>query len=156
MRKASNLVAISASPVNRALPDINAVVGAVKDCDAVIDLAAIVGDPACAINKQLSVEVNRAATRMLIEICKGYGLKRFVFASTCSVYGASDYLCDELTPPAPVSTYAETKVSSEQLLLEAASADFQPVILRLGTLFGISPRLRFDLVVNLLTARAAA
>lgn len=136
--------------------DIQAVVGATKQCDAVIDLAAIVGDPACAVNKQLSLEVNRAATRMLIDISKGYGVSRLVFASTCSVYGASDYLVDELTPPAPISTYAETKVASEQLLLESASPDFHPVILRLGTLFGLSPRPRFDLVVNLLTARAAA
>jgi nucleoside-diphosphate-sugar epimerase len=136
--------------------DIKAVVGAVKDCDAVIDLAAIVGDPACAVNKQLSLEVNRAATRMLIEISKGYGLSRFVFASTCSVYGASDYLVDELTGTAPISIYAETKVSSEQLLIQAASENFQPVILRLGTLFGLSPRPRFDLVVNLLAAKAAA
>ena len=135
--------------------DIKAVVGAVKDCDAIIHLAAIVGDPACAVNKQLSLEVNRAATRMLTEIAKGYGISRFVFASTCSVYGASDYLVDELTQPAPISMYAETKVSSEDLLLGAASENFQPVILRLGTLFGLSPRPRFDLVVNVLAARAA-
>jgi nucleoside-diphosphate-sugar epimerase len=135
--------------------DIEAVVAAVRDCDAVIDLAAIVGDPACAVNQQLSLEVNRAATRMLVDICKGYGISRFVFASTCSVYGASDYLVDELTPPAPISVYAETKVASEQLLKDAASPTFQPVILRLGTLFGLSLRPRFDLVVNLLTARAA-
>jgi nucleoside-diphosphate-sugar epimerase len=136
--------------------DIETVVAAVRDCDAVIDLAAIVGDPACAINQQLSLEVNRAATRMLIDICKGYGISRLVFASTCSVYGASDYLVDELTPPAPISIYAETKFASEQLLKEAASPNFQPVILRLGTLFGLSPRPRFDLVVNLLAARAAS
>jgi nucleoside-diphosphate-sugar epimerase len=127
-----------------------------KQCDAVIDLAALVGDPACAVNKPLSLEINRAATRMLIEICKGYGVSRLLFASTCSVYGASDYLVDELTPPAPLSVYAETKVASEHLLLEAASAEFHPVILRLGTLFGLSPRPRFDLVVNLLAARATA
>jgi len=135
--------------------DIQSVVAALKQCDAVIDLAALVGDPACAVNQQLSLEINRAATRMLIEICKGYGVSRFVFASTCSVYGASDYLVDELTIPQPISIYAETKVASEQLLLEAMSQDFHPVILRLGTLFGLSPRPRFDLVINLLAARAA-
>ncbi len=135
--------------------DIQTVVGAMKGCDAVINLAAIVGDPACSVNKQLSLEVNRAATRMLIDICKGYGISRFMFASTCSVYGAADYLVDELTEPAPISVYAETKVASEELLIESASTDFHPVILRLGTLFGLSPRPRFDLVVNLLTARAA-
>ena len=136
--------------------DIEAVVAAVRDCDAIIDLAAIVGDPACAVNHQLSLEVNRAATRMLVDICKGYGVERFVFASTCSIYGASDYLVDELTAPAPISLYAETKVASEQLLKAAASPKFNPVILRLGTLFGLSPRPRFDLVVNFLAARAAS
>lgn len=135
--------------------DIQAVVSAVKGCDAVIDLAALVGDPACAVNKALSLEINRAATRIVIEICKGYAVSRLIFASTCSVYGASDYLVDELTPTAPISVYAETKVDSEQLLLETTAPDFHPVILRLGTLFGLSPRPRFDLLVNLLTARAA-
>jgi nucleoside-diphosphate-sugar epimerase len=135
--------------------DIQAVVEAAKDCDAAVHLAAIVGDPACDVNKQLSMEINRAATRMLIDICRGSGVRRFLFASTCSVYGASDHLVDEFTPPAPISTYAESKVDSEKLLLEAASTDFHPTILRLGTLFGLSPRPRFDLVVNLLTARAA-
>jgi nucleoside-diphosphate-sugar epimerase len=134
--------------------DIQSVVTALKGCDAVIHLAALVGDPACAVNKQLSLEINRAATRMLIDICKGYGSSRFVFASTCSVYGASDYLVDELTVPQPISVYAETKVASEELLLDAKSEAFHPVILRLGTLFGLSPRPRFDLVINLLAARA--
>jgi nucleoside-diphosphate-sugar epimerase len=135
--------------------DIQAVVDAMRECDAVIHLAAIVGDPACEENRQLAVEVNRAATRMLIEIAKGYGIQRFLFASTCSVYGASDFLMDERTEVAPISTYAQTKVDSENLLLQARTPEFHPTILRLGTLFGISPRPRLDLVVNLLTARAA-
>src|SRR5258708_26875436 len=63
---------------------------------------------------------------------------------------------DEFSAPSPISTYAQTKVDSEKLLLDVASRDFHPTILRLGTLFGLSPRPRFDLVVNLLTARAAA
>jgi nucleoside-diphosphate-sugar epimerase len=80
---------------------------------------------------------------------------RFVFASTCSVYGASEFLVDEHTQPNPISVYAHTKVDSETLLLDAQTKDFHPTVLRLGTLFGESPRLRLDLVVNLLTARAA-
>jgi nucleoside-diphosphate-sugar epimerase len=134
--------------------DIHAVVQAVRHCDAVVDLAAIVGDPACEENRQLAVEVNRAATRMLIDVCRGYGIQRFLFASTCSVYGASDFLMDEHSEVAPLSLYAQTKVDSENLLLEAKSRSFHPTILRLATLFGASPRPRFDLVVNLLTARA--
>jgi nucleoside-diphosphate-sugar epimerase len=135
--------------------DIEAVVGAMKSCDAVIHLAAIVGDPACDENKPLAAEINRAATRMLIDIARGFGVQRFLFASTCSVYGACDYLVDEHTAPAPLSVYAHTKVDSENLLLESADDNFTTCILRMGTLFGLSPRLRFDLVVNLLTGRAA-
>src|SRR5882762_7372248 len=136
--------------------EIHSVVDAMRDCEAVIDLAAIVGDPACDENRRLAVEINRAATRMLIDIARGYGVKRFLFASSCSVYGASQFLMDEFSAASPISTYAQTKVDSEKLLIEVASRDFHPTILRLGTLFGLSPRPRFDLVVNLLTARAAA
>jgi len=134
--------------------DIQAVVQAMKGCHAVIDLAAIVGDPACDENKPLAMEVNRAATRMLIDVCRGHGIQRFLFASTCSVYGASDFLMDEHSALAPISLYAQTKLDSETLLLEAKNGVFHPTILRMATLFGASPRPRFDLVVNLLTARA--
>jgi len=134
--------------------DIESVVHATKGCDAVIHLAAIVGDPACEENPELAAEINRAATRMLIDVGRGHGIQRFLLASTCSVYGASDFLMDEYAQVAPISLYARTKIDSEQILLEAKSADFHPTILRLSTLFGLSPRPRFDLVVNLLTARA--
>jgi nucleoside-diphosphate-sugar epimerase len=134
--------------------DIQVVVQTMKGCDAVIHLAAIVGDPACEENPQLAAEINRAATRMLIDIGRGYGIQRFLLASTCSVYGASDFLMDERAQVAPISLYAQTKLDSENLLLESRCANFHPTILRLATLFGVSPRPRFDLVVNLLTARA--
>ncbi len=135
--------------------DIQVVVQAMKDRHAVVDLAAIVGDPACEENRHLAIEVNRAATRMMIDVARGHGVARFVFASTCSVYGASDFLVDEHTEPAPLSVYAQTKVDSEALLFNSRTEGFHPTVLRLGTLFGGSPRLRLDLVVNLLTARAA-
>lgn len=134
--------------------DIQAVVQAMKGCDAVIHLAAIVGDPACDENPELAAEINRAATRMLIDVGRGHGIQRFLLASTCSVYGASEFLMDEHAQVVPISLYARTKLDSEQILLEAKSANFHPTILRLATLFGLSPRPRFDLVVNLLTARA--
>jgi len=134
--------------------DIQVVVQAMKGCDAVIHLAAIVGDPACEENPELAAEINRAATRMLIDVGRGHGVQRFLLASTCSVYGASDFLMDERAQVAPISLYAQTKVDSENLLLESRCANFHPTILRLATLFGVSPRPRFDLVVNLLTARA--
>jgi nucleoside-diphosphate-sugar epimerase len=134
--------------------NIETVVQAMRGSDAVIDLAAIVGDPACEENPQLAAETNRAATRMLIDIGRGHGIQKFLLASTCSVYGASQFLMDEHAQVAPISFYAQTKVDSENLLLEPRCPDFSPTVLRLATLFGVSPRPRFDLVVNLLTARA--
>ena len=136
--------------------DIGAVVKAMRGCDAVVHLAAIVGDPACDDNKQLAMEVNRAATRMLADVARGCGVRRFVFASSCGVYGASDFCLDEASPVNPLSVYAQTKVDSENILLAASEVDFAPTILRLGTLFGLSPRMRFDLVVNLFVARATS
>jgi nucleoside-diphosphate-sugar epimerase len=136
--------------------DIGAVVKAMRGCDAVVHLAAIVGDPACDDNKQLAMEVNRAATRMLADVATGCGVRRFVFASSCGVYGASELCLDEASLVNPLSVYAQTKMDSENILLAATAADFAPTILRLGTLFGLSPRMRFDLVVNLFVARAAS
>ena len=72
-----------------------------QDIDAVIHLAGLVGDPACAINGELTNEINYAATRMLIEVCKGAGVSRVLMASTCSVYGASEFLMDERSKPIP-------------------------------------------------------
>jgi nucleoside-diphosphate-sugar epimerase len=134
--------------------NLQAVQAALKGVDAVVHLAAIVGDPACEQDRQGAFEINYAATRMLLEAAKGSGVERFVFASSCSVYGASDELMDERSAVAPLSLYAETKVESERALLEAREARFHPVTLRLATVFGHSPRPRFDLVVNLLTAQA--
>ncbi len=134
--------------------NIQAVVAAVKGVGAIVHLAAIVGDPACDQDRQSAREINYAATRMLIEVAKGYGVERFLFASSCSVYGAADELMDERCQPAPLSLYGETKVESERALLEARGERFHPVVLRFATVFGYSPRPRFDLVVNLLAAKA--
>ena len=129
-------------------------VKSMRGIDAVIHLAALVGDPACTINGDLTNEINYAATRLLIEVCKGASVNRLVFASTCSVYGASDFLMDERSSPNPVSLYAQTKLASERVILQARTSAFHPTVLRLATVFGLSPRPRFDLVVNLLTAKA--
>ncbi|HET8924058.1 MAG TPA: NAD-dependent epimerase/dehydratase family protein [Candidatus Acidoferrum sp.] len=120
----------------------------------IIHLAAIVGDPACAEDGENASQINYAATRMMAEIAAGHGIERFIFASTCSVYGASDTLMDENSETAPISLYAQTKLQSEQVLLEARSKSFHPIILRFATVFGLAPRPRFDLVVNLLAAKA--
>ncbi len=130
------------------------VVGAVKGADSIVHLAAIVGDPACEVDRQTSLQINYAATRMLIEVARGNGINRLVFASSCSVYGATDLLMDENSTVKAVSLYGQTKIDSEEALLEAHADGFYPVILRLATVFGLSYRPRFDLVVNLLTAKA--
>jgi nucleoside-diphosphate-sugar epimerase len=134
--------------------NIQDVVKAMRGVSKVVHLAAIVGDPACEVDRKTTIEINYAATRMLVEIAKGHGVERFLFASSCSVYGATDELMDENSQVEPISLYGETKVSSEKTLLQSGSSCFHPVIMRFGTVFGLSSRPRFDLVVNLLSARA--
>src|ERR1700760_3306404 len=134
--------------------NIQSVVKAIRDVKSVVHLAAIVGDPACEQDKQGALEINYAATRMLAEVCKGHGIERFVFASSCSVYGATTELMDEHSAVLPISLYGQTKIDSEAALLLAGSDTFHPVILRLATVFGYGYRPRFDLLVNLLSARA--
>ena len=134
----------------------DAVVGAMQDMDAVIHLGAIVGDPACAIDEELTLQINLAATRMIAQVAKGYGVERFLFASTYSVYGANEEIMDERSALNPVSLYARTKIASEKVLLSMTDARFSPVILRLTTVYGMSYRFRFDLLVNLLAAMAVA
>jgi nucleoside-diphosphate-sugar epimerase len=134
--------------------NIQDVVRSVRGVESIIDLAAIVGDPACEQDGRSALETNYAATRMLIEIAKGHGVSRLLFASSCSVYGATDIEVDENATVRPISLYGQTKVDSERALLEARTDTFHPTILRFATVFGLSYRPRFDLVVNLLTAKA--
>jgi len=135
---------------------IDKVVEVMREVDAVIHLGAIVGDPACALDEDLTIDINVMATRMIAEVAKGSGVGRFIFASTCSVYGASEEKLDERSTLNPVSLYARSKIASEKVLLKMADDHFAPVILRFGTIYGLSGRTRFDLVVNLLTAKAVA
>ncbi len=133
------------------------VVATVKDVETVVALAAIVGDPACGIDAEATLNLNYESTKILLEACKFYGVGRIVFASSCSVYGAQDDdLLNENSPLNPVSLYAHTRILSEDILFDR-SRDWgcvEPVVLRLATVFGLSPRMRFDLVVNTMTARA--
>ena len=135
--------------------NIQDVVKAMRRVSNVVHLAAIVGDPACEVNRKTTIEINYAATRMLVEIAKGNGVERFLFASSCSVYGATDELMDENSEVAPISLYGETKQASERALLEAGGDEFHPVLMRFATVFGLTQRPRFDLVVNLLSAKAS-
>jgi len=134
--------------------NVEVVVQALQFADAVVHLGALVGDPACALDERLTVEVNLAATRMIAEAARGFGVQRFIFASTCSVYGAANHMLDERSALNPVSLYARTKIESERVLLGLNDGSFEPVVLRFATIHGLSPRPRFDLVVNLLAARA--
>ena len=125
---------------------------AVSGQDAVVHLAAIVGDPACARNPDLARAVNLDASLQLIEESKQNGVERFVFASTCSNYGkmkdAYQYV-DEESELRPVSLYAETKVAVEMALLQSnLNNGWSPTPLRFATVYGVSPRMRFDLTVN--------
>jgi nucleoside-diphosphate-sugar epimerase len=125
---------------------------ALAGIDAVVHLAAIVGDPACARNPELAKGVNLESSLALIEESQRSGIKRFIFASTCSNYGkmsdASKYV-DEESELQPVSLYAETKVAVEKALLSSGRhGDWCPTPLRFATIFGVSSRMRFDLTVN--------
>jgi nucleoside-diphosphate-sugar epimerase len=120
-----------------------------KWADTVIWLAAFVGDPACAVNPELAMDVNFKSVQSLIQHFKG----RIIFPSTCSVYGAQEGELTEESAVNPLSIYASSKLMAEKLLLKHGNV----LIFRLGTLFGISDnyaRLRVDLVVNVLTIRA--
>lgn len=125
-----------------------------EDLSAVIHLAAIVGDAACAVDVNLTVTVNYIATLNLLRFCKERKIKRFIFASTCSVYGAADSdMLTEESKTDPNTGYAETKFDAERKMLAAADGAFKPALLRFGTLYGLSPRMRFDLVINFLTQK---
>jgi len=140
--------------VNADFRRVDVVVRAMQGVQAVIHLGAIVGDPACALDEELTIETNLLATRMIAEVTKGQGIERFIFASSCSVYGASDSFLHEDSALHPVSLYARSKIACENVLLDMKTDTFRPVILRFSTIYGLSGRIRFDLVVNLLTAKA--
>jgi len=124
--------------------------------DAVVLLAAIVGEPACNRDPQNAVDTNLNGTRKVLAACQAANTPRFVFASTCSNYGVSDgdECVDETAGLKPLSTYAQTKVQAEEEILAAASDTFCPTVLRFSTAFGVSDRMRFDLLVSDFTLAA--
>lgn len=124
---------------------------AVAGVDAVVHLAAIVGDPACARAPETARDVNEKASYALLEASRRAGVGRFIFASTCSNYGKmadADGYVDETSELRPVSLYAETKVAVETAMLEDGKGVTAMTPLRFATVFGVSPRMRFDLTVN--------
>lgn len=134
-----------------------AVSASLREIDAVVHLAAIVGDPACARLPEEAHEINLQASLDLLEESRRAGVSSFVFASTCSNYGKMpdpDGFVEENSRLAPVSLYAKTKVQFESALLETAGANSMCITpLRLATLYGVSPRMRFDLTLNEFTMK---
>jgi nucleoside-diphosphate-sugar epimerase len=134
--------------------DISRLTEALRGASAVVHLAGLVGDPACAVDPEFTRHTNIVVTRMVRTLAQSMGARRFIFASSCSVYGVTDNPVDEFSPLNPVSLYAQTKIDSEQELLTNLPDDFYITILRFATVFGHSRRPRFDLVGNLFVAQA--
>jgi len=131
--------------------NINDVVRAIEDIDVVVYLAEIVGDAACAYKPGRALKTNYLAVANMAHLCAYLNINRFVYASSCSVYGGSkdpDRCLFEKSEPNPVSYYGRMKIAAEQALLNISNPFFAPTILRLATVFGYSYRPRFDLVVN--------
>ena len=127
----------------------------VKGFDAVIHLAGLSNDPLGNLNPDLTYDINHRASVKLAQLSKEAGVKRFLFSSSCSTYGAAgDKILDETAEFNPVTPYGRSKVLVEQDLTSLAGAEFSPVYMRNATAYGVSPRLRFDLVLNNLTAWA--
>lgn len=119
-----------------------------RDIDAVVHLAALSNDPLGDIDPDLTVDINFRATLRCAELARDAGAQRFIFASSCSMYGVSGgEVLDERSPLSPQTAYARSKVDSEKEIRLLARDGFSPVFLRNGTAYGISPRQRFDLVL---------
>ena len=125
-----------------------------EDVDAVINLGGLSNDPTAEYNPKANHEMNTVATEMLARRCKEMGIKRHIFASSCSIYDVGegneerDILLDESAKVNPKAAYSSSKYEAEKILLSMADENFCPVILRKGTIYGFSPRMRYDLVVN--------
>ena len=120
----------------------------IQNIDCVIHLAAIVGEPLCKKIPDAAKQINEFATKNLVNICKNKKVKRFIFASTCSNYGSSQNIVNESSPVMPLSLYSECKVNSEKFILDQNNDIFETCVLRFATAHGLSPRMRFDLLVQ--------
>lgn len=124
------------------------------DVEAVINVSGLSNDPTAEYNPEANYEINTEATGKLALLCKQKGVKRFIFASSCSIYDVGetneekDIVLDETAVVAPKAAYSRSKWEAEKILLQLQDANFCPVILRKGTIYGFSPRMRYDLVVN--------
>jgi nucleoside-diphosphate-sugar epimerase len=134
--------------------DVSKLTIAMQGASAVVHLAGLVGDPACAVDTNFTRQMNIISTHMAKDVALSMGIRHFIFASSCSVYGVSDKEVREGDTLNPVSLYAQTKIDCENELLASTRDDFFVTVLRFATVFGHSRRARFDLVGNLFTAQA--
>ena len=125
-----------------------------KDVGVVVNLGGLSNDPTAEYNPKANYEMNTLATKLSAELCKKAGIRRYVFASSCSIYDIGvkdeekDVIFDETAEVAPKAAYSSSKFEAEKILLSMKDKDFSPVILRKGTIYGFSYRMRYDLVVN--------
>ncbi|MBC8235356.1 SDR family oxidoreductase [bacterium] len=125
-----------------------------KDVEGVVNLGGLSNDPTAEYNPRANREMNTLATEYSAKLCKEHGIKRYVFASTASIYDRGvedadkDIVLDEEAEVYPKAAYSTSKYQAERILLQMADESFCPVILRKGTAYGFSPRMRYDLVVN--------
>jgi nucleoside-diphosphate-sugar epimerase len=117
--------------------------------EAVVHLAALCNDPVGDLNPDWTFDINHIASRRLAELSKAAGVQRFLYASSCSMYGqAGEDMVDETAPLRPLTPYAVSKARAEEDISALADADFSPVFMRNATAYGMSPRLRADLLLN--------
>ena len=130
---------------------------AFKDVSTVIHLAELVGDPLCNLNPEKTYEINYLATNLIITLCKKFFVEKFIYISSCSVYGKNidKKLLTENSKINPLSIYAKLKLNIEEAIIENTDPAFNYTILRLGTVYGKSYRPRFDLVINLFCGLSA-